>query len=100
MAAEGQTAGCVDSGGATMIARLVSLAPALAVLFALGASVTPARAVDGTWTGATTNEWTTGTNWSSIPLNTVPDNTATFTNNGAPTSVTISANGFPINTIQ
>jgi autotransporter-associated beta strand protein len=55
-----------------------------------------ANAVDGIWTGAGT-EWTTGTNWSSAP--TVPDNTATFINNGAPTSVTIS-NDASINTIQ
>src|SRR6188472_3882283 len=55
-----------------------------------------AHAVDGTWTGATTSEWTTGTNWSSTP--TVPDGTATFMNNGAPTSVTIS-NTTSINTI-
>jgi autotransporter-associated beta strand protein/T5SS/PEP-CTERM-associated repeat protein len=57
-----------------------------------------ARAVDGTWTGATTSEWTTGTNWTSVPPNTVPDNLATFTNNGAPTSVTISGST-TINTI-
>src|SRR5262245_14206320 len=55
-----------------------------------------AQAVDGTWTGPGA-EWTTGTNWSSSP--TVPDNTATFTGNGAPTSVTIS-NNVSINTIQ
>jgi len=35
-------------------------------------------------------QWTTGFNWSSSPF--VPNNTATFTNNGAPTSVLISAN--------
>ena len=46
-----------------------------------------AYAVDGTWIGAG-SEWTTGTNWSSSP--TVPNGIATFTNNGAPTSVTIS----------
>ena len=46
-----------------------------------------AYAVDGTWTGAGA-EWTTGANWSSNP--TVPDGMATFTNNDAPTSVTIS----------
>ena len=57
-----------------------------------------AHAVDGTWTGATTSEWTTGTNWNSAPPNTVPDNLATFANNGAPTSVTIS-NSTSINTI-
>ncbi len=57
----------------------------------------PAQAqVDGTWTGPGA-EWTTGTNWSSSP--TVPDNTASFTNNGAPTSVTISNNA-AINTIE
>jgi autotransporter-associated beta strand protein/T5SS/PEP-CTERM-associated repeat protein len=55
-----------------------------------------AQAVDGTWTGPGA-EWTTGTNWSSSP--TVPDNTATFTGNGAPTSVTISSNA-SINTID
>jgi len=62
------------------------------------ATLTPdaARAVDGTWTGPGA-EWTTGTNWSSSP--TVPDNTATFTNNGAPTSVTISSST-SINTID
>jgi autotransporter-associated beta strand protein/T5SS/PEP-CTERM-associated repeat protein len=54
-----------------------------------------AEAVDGTWQGPGA-EWTTGTNWSSSP--TVPDGTATFTNNGAPTSVTIS-NTTSINTI-
>src|SRR5262249_44510130 len=46
-----------------------------------------AHAVDGTWTGPDI-EWTDGTNWSSTPD--VPDNTATFTNNAAPTSVTVS----------
>src|SRR6516165_5732645 len=56
-----------------------------------------AHAVDGTWTGPGA-EWTVGTNWTSIPPNTVPDNTATFANNG-PTSVTIS-NSTSINTIE
>jgi autotransporter-associated beta strand protein len=55
-----------------------------------------AYAADGTWTGPGA-EWTTGTNWSSSP--TVPGGTATFTNNGAPTSVTISNNA-SISTIQ
>jgi T5SS/PEP-CTERM-associated repeat protein len=56
-----------------------------------------AHAVDGTWNGPGA-EWTVGTNWTSIPPNTVPDNTATFANNG-PTSVTIS-NSTSINTID
>jgi len=55
-----------------------------------------AHAVDGTWTGPDI-EWTDGTNWSSTPD--VPDNTATFTNNAAPTSVTVSDDA-SINTIQ
>ena len=55
-----------------------------------------AHAVDGTWTGPG-GEWTTGTNWSSSP--TVPDDMASFANNGAPTSVTISNNA-AINTID
>ena len=55
-----------------------------------------AYAVDGVWNGPGA-EWTTGSNWSSTPA--VPDNTATFTNNGATTSVTIS-NDASINTMQ
>jgi outer membrane autotransporter protein len=55
-----------------------------------------AHAVDGIWTGPGA-EWTDGTNWSSTPD--VPDNTATFDNNGAPTLVTISS-AADINTIQ
>jgi outer membrane autotransporter protein len=55
-----------------------------------------AHAVDATWTGPGA-EWTDGTNWSSTPD--VPDDTATFTNNAAPTSVTISDDA-SINTIQ
>jgi outer membrane autotransporter protein len=66
----------------------------LLALVALAPSA--ARAVDGTWTGPAA-EWTDGTNWTSNPD--VPDNTATFTNNGAPTSVTIS-NDASINTIE
>jgi outer membrane autotransporter protein len=62
------------------------------------ATLTPnaGHATDGTWTGPGA-EWTLGTNWNSSP--TVPDNTATFTNNFAPTTVTIS-NPATINTIQ
>src|SRR5262245_43050462 len=58
----------------------------------------PARAVDATWTAPFPgpSEWTTGTNWT---RGTVPDNTATFTNNGAAPSVTIS-NSAAINTID
>src|SRR5689334_2131304 len=48
--------------------------------------VGPAQAVDGTWLGPGI-EWTTGSNWDSAPV--VPDGTATFTNNLAPTTVTI-----------
>src|SRR6516164_7378178 len=67
-----------------------------ASLAALVALAPVAHAVDGTWTGPDT-EWTDGTNWSSTPD--VPDNTATFTNNAAPTSVTVSDDA-SINTIQ
>jgi len=57
----------------------------LAVLLATTAlGVVSAHAVDGTWTGATDNEWTDGTNWTSTPA--VPDGTATFSNTG-PTGV-------------
>src|SRR6516162_666804 len=55
-----------------------------------------AHAIDGVWTGPGA-EWTDGANWSSTPD--VPDNAATFTNNGAPTSATISDDA-SINTIQ
>jgi autotransporter-associated beta strand protein len=66
-----------------MRAHLLTTTAAIAVLAA-----TSAHATDGTWTGPG-SEWTTGTNWSSNP--TVPNATATFTNNGAPTAVTVSA---------
>src|SRR5262245_44261268 len=56
-----------------------------------------AHAVDGTWRGPG-NQWTTGTNWSSSPD--VPDGTATFTNNAAPASVTISNTITSIGAIQ
>src|SRR6516164_7256769 len=65
-------------------------------LAALATLASVAHAVDGTWMGPAA-EWTDGTNWSSTPD--VPDNTATFTNNGAPTSVTVSDDA-SINTIQ
>jgi hypothetical protein len=69
------------------LAALAMLAPHLA------------HAVDGTWTGGgapAPNEWTQDNNWTSAA---VPDNAATFTNNAAPTSVTIS-NDASINTIH
>jgi autotransporter-associated beta strand protein/T5SS/PEP-CTERM-associated repeat protein len=66
------------------------------------AMVAPATAqVSGTWTGGgapVANEWTQGNNWSSNPN--VPDNVATFTNNAAPTSVTITNIPTSIGTIQ
>ena len=54
------------------------------VYFAVPRSVI---AQDATWTGPG-NEWTTSSNWGPA----TPTNTATFTNNGAPTAVNISAN--------
>src|SRR5215468_8025067 len=68
-------------------------------LAALATLAPVAHAVDGIWTGGgapVPNEWTQDNNWS---LATVPDNTATFTNNGAPTLVTVSDDA-SINTIQ
>lgn len=62
----------------------------------MGLGSVNAYAIDGTWDGTTSAEWTTGTNWSSTPN--APDDVATFTTN-APTSITIS-NGVSINTIQ
>jgi uncharacterized protein with beta-barrel porin domain len=49
-----------------------------------------AEAQDATWTGATSNDWYTGSNWST---GSVPTGVATFTNNGAPTNVSIVGNG-------
>src|SRR5262249_27270969 len=69
-------------GGMLRVALLAGVSLAALATLAPGA-----HAVDGTWTGPAA-EWTDGTNWSSSPD--VPDNAATFTNNGAPTSVTIS----------
>jgi fibronectin-binding autotransporter adhesin len=68
-------------------------------LAALATLAPVAHAVDGIWTGGgapVPNEWTQDNNWS---LATVPDNVATFTNNGAPTSAAIS-DDTSINTIQ
>jgi hypothetical protein len=59
-------------------------------------SAAPAVAIDGTWTGTTNSDWNTDTNWSPGPT---PTNTASFANNGAPTSVSI-GNLTSINTIQ
>src|SRR5262249_55593747 len=75
--------------------RLVLLSGvSLAALATLAPSA--AHAIDGAWIGPGA-EGTDGTNWSSTPG--VPDNAATFTNNGAPTSVTISDDA-SINTTQ
>ena len=84
-----------------MITAQISRVLAFAVLFAIGPGVTAARATDGTWTDATSNnEWTTGTNWNSTPPATVPDNTAIFTTIApAKRSVTISTDA-SINTIR
>src|SRR5262245_2374959 len=58
---------------------------------------TGGQAVDVTWLAAPgTNEWTTGTNWSSSPA--VPDGTATFGASNT-TSLNIS-NSTSIGTIQ
>jgi outer membrane autotransporter protein len=87
------------SGGlspATADARTLPRAALLAGVSLLALAPNAARALDGTWTGPGA-EWTDGTNWSSTPD--VPDDTATFTNNAAPTSVAIS-NDASINTIQ
>src|SRR5258708_6124630 len=65
----------------------------LAVLLATTAlGVISAHAIDGTWTGASSSEWTDGSNWSSTPS--VPDGTATFTSTG-PTAV--QSNGLVVN---
>jgi outer membrane autotransporter protein len=68
-------------------------------LAALALVPNAAHAVDGIWIGGeapTPNEWTQDNNWTPVV---VPDNMATFTNNAAPTSVTIS-NDASINTIE
>lgn len=70
-----------------------SLATLLATT-ALG--IVAAHAVDGTWTGGST-DWTDPTNWSSNPS--VPDETATFTNTGS-TAVDNNNGVVSIGTIQ
>src|SRR5215471_17478860 len=92
------------SGGLSSARARGETLPRVALLagvsFAALATLAPvAHAVDGIWTGGgapVPNEWIQDNNWS---LATVPDNTATFTNNGAPTSVTVSDDA-SINTIQ
>jgi hypothetical protein len=63
----------------------------LAALLALG--LTPALAQqNATWTGATSSDWNTGTNWLSVPTNSVPTGTATFNSIGIATpDITFSA---------
>jgi hypothetical protein len=61
-----------------------------ALLAGVSLSAVSAHATDGTWVGGGPpfpTEWTQGNNWNSAA---VPDNTARFTNNAAPTSVDIS----------
>ncbi|WP_426614610.1 hypothetical protein [Bradyrhizobium sp. McL0616] len=73
----------------------LSATTAVAALLA----ATSSYAQNATWTGGgapVANEWSQGNNWTPAP---VPTGTANFTNNGAPTSVIISANT-TINTIQ
>jgi autotransporter-associated beta strand protein len=69
--------------------RLRSVARhSLATLLATTAlGVVGAHAADGTWTGASSGEWTVGTNWN--PSGVVPDGIATFSTTG-PTNVTAS----------
>jgi autotransporter-associated beta strand protein len=74
--------------------RVRGITALLAGVTSLSLMPAQVRALDATWTGPG-SQWTTGTNWSSSP--TVPDNTATFTNNGAPTAVTVGSAS--INTI-
>ena len=60
----------------------------LAILLASTALGVSARAQDATWSGGNVgdpNEWDESNNWTPA---TIPSGTATFTNNGAPTSVT------------
>src|SRR5262249_15191680 len=86
---------CRSGGVSSARGRALPAGVSCAALATLAPGAVYAQ-IDGTWTGPGT-EWTEGTNWSSSPD--VPDNTATFTNNGAPTSVAIS-NDAEINTIQ
>src|SRR5262245_59626226 len=88
--------GLRHAGRARTLRRAALLAGVSCAALFVSASVPVDAQVDGTWAGPGT-EWTDGTNWSSNPD--VPDNTATFTNNGAPTSVTIS-NDAEIATMQ
>jgi outer membrane autotransporter protein len=79
--------------------RTLPRAALLAGVSLIALAPNAAHAVDATWQGGgapVPNEWTQDNNWSTAS---VPDDTATFTNNAAPTSVTIS-NDASINTIQ
>src|SRR5262245_26981831 len=87
---------CHATARAGRLSRAALLAGVSCAALAVLASGAVYAQVDGTWTGPG-NEWTDGTNWSSNPG--VPDNTATFTNNGAPTPVA-SSNDAEIPTMQ
>jgi outer membrane autotransporter protein len=66
--------------------KRASLTAALAV--SLFADPIAAYAVDGTWVGGASSDWTNAANWSSNPS--VPDGTATFTSTG---NTTVSSSG-------
>src|SRR5262245_35988799 len=87
---------CHTTARAGTLSRAALLAGVSCAALAVLAPGAVYAQVDGTWQGPG-NEWTDGANWSSTPD--VPDNTATFDNNGAPTSVTIS-NDAEIATMQ
>jgi fibronectin-binding autotransporter adhesin len=89
----------VDSGSLSVAVPLIGVHSAIAsvcVFLCICLNTAPAVAIDGTWTGTTNSDWNTDTNWSPGPA---PTNTASFTNNGAPTSVAIGGLT-SINTIQ
>ena len=79
---------CLSSAGNVWLPGRTRMAVTAALLASTALVTTAAHAVDGTWIGnnpGDPNEWVEGANWSSNPV--VPDGTATFTNNGAPTTV-------------
>jgi len=49
-----------------------------AALLIAAIATAPAQAQNGTWNGTTSADWNTGSNWSSVPANSVPTTTGSF----------------------
>jgi autotransporter-associated beta strand protein len=76
---------------------VLAISRILSALLLTGACVGPALAQDALWTGTTSGNWNTISNWST---GTVPLGTANFDNTGATKTITFSSSSTSIGTMQ